>query len=59
MKTQGLLDSVTNADGEVPKDLGFPVLEETDVTQAVTFLLSTAYSVNITEIIIRPVGEIF
>jgi NADP-dependent 3-hydroxy acid dehydrogenase YdfG len=38
---------------------GFPALKDSDVSQAVTFLLMTDYSVNLTEIIIKPTGESF
>lgn len=38
---------------------GFPHLEDVDVAQAVEFLLTTPYAVNITEIIIKPTGEKF
>jgi NADP-dependent 3-hydroxy acid dehydrogenase YdfG len=36
-----------------------PCLNSSDVSQAVNFLLMTDYSVNITEIIIKPTGEKF
>ncbi|CRL06496.1 CLUMA_CG019608, isoform A [Clunio marinus] len=32
----------------------FPILQDVDVSQAVTFLLMTPYTVNMTEIIIKP-----
>lgn len=35
----------------------FPFLRDVDVSQAVGFLLMTPYSVNITELIIKPTGE--
>lgn len=38
---------------------GFPALKASDVSQAVKFLLMTDYSVNLTEIIIKPTGETF
>jgi NADP-dependent 3-hydroxy acid dehydrogenase YdfG len=40
-------------------DLGFPALKDSDLAQAVKFLLMTDYSVNLTEITIRPTGESF
>jgi NADP-dependent 3-hydroxy acid dehydrogenase YdfG len=36
-----------------------PCLKSSDVSQAVNFLLMTDYSVNITEIIMKPTGEEF
>jgi hypothetical protein len=39
--------------------LGFPFLRDFDVAQAVNFLLTTDYSVNMTEIIIKATGEVF
>lgn len=37
--------------------LDFPALKPNAISDAVLFLLSTPYSVNITELIIKPVGE--
>lgn len=34
-----------------------PILRDSDVSQAVKFLLMTDYTVNLTEIIIKPTGE--
>lgn len=41
------------------EDQGYPALSGADIAQAVTFLLTTPYSVNISEIIIKPTGESF
>lgn len=35
----------------------FPMLKDADVSQAVGFLLTTPYSVNLSEIVIKPTGE--
>lgn len=35
------------------------ILQDSDVAQAVGFLLMTPYSVNMSEIIIKPTGEIY
>lgn len=46
--------------GEKPTIQGeqdFPMLRDADVSEAVGFLLTTPYSVNITEIVIKPTGE--
>jgi NADP-dependent 3-hydroxy acid dehydrogenase YdfG len=40
-------------------NLGLPCLRGSDVAQAVRFMLMTDYSVNMTEIIIKPNGELF
>jgi hypothetical protein len=54
---------ITEAAGFVPagedyfKDNGWPELKTSDVSQAVSFLLITDYSVNITEIIIKATCE--
>lgn len=39
------------------KEKDFPALKDSDVSQSVLFLLMTPYSVNITEIVIKPTGE--
>lgn len=36
-----------------------PALNPSDISDAVLFLLSTPYHVNVTEITVRPVGESF
>lgn len=36
-----------------------PALSPSDISDAVLFLLSTPYHVNVTEITVRPVGENF
>jgi NADP+-dependent farnesol dehydrogenase len=41
------------------KAQGYPSLKDSDISQAVLFLLMTPDSVNITEIIIKPTGESF
>lgn len=41
------------------KKQDFPALRDTDISQAVKFLLITDYSVNITELMIKPTGELF
>lgn len=38
---------------------GYPALKDADVAQTVMFLLMTPFSVNLTEIIIKPTGETF
>jgi NADP-dependent 3-hydroxy acid dehydrogenase YdfG len=38
---------------------GPPMLKSEDVSNALMFLLSTPYTVNVTELTIRPVGEAF
>ena len=35
----------------------FPMLKGSDVAQTVQFILMTPYEVNITELIVKPVGE--
>ena len=35
----------------------FPFLKRSDISQAIFFILSTPYSVNVTELTIRSVGE--
>ena len=37
----------------------FPALRGEDISNAIVFLLTTDYHVNITEITVRPVGEPF
>ena len=34
-----------------------PMLKSSDISQAVLFMLMTPYEVNITEMIVKPVGE--
>lgn len=62
METEGALDAFEAGGvlkhGEKLTDIGFPVLSEEDVSQAVTFLLMTPYTVNITELVIKPTGEV-
>lgn len=36
-----------------------PCLKSADISDAVLFLLTTPYNVNVTEMIVRPVGERF
>jgi NADP-dependent 3-hydroxy acid dehydrogenase YdfG len=36
-----------------------PALKSEDISNAIMFLLSTDYRVNVTEITVRPVGESF
>jgi NADP+-dependent farnesol dehydrogenase len=36
-----------------------PALDSSDISNAVLYLLSTPYHVNITEMTVRPVGESF
>jgi len=35
----------------------YPMLKSSDVSQTVLFMLMTPYEVNITEMIVKPVGE--
>jgi NADP-dependent 3-hydroxy acid dehydrogenase YdfG len=44
-----------NSDPNKPKEN--PFLKPEDVSQCVMFLLSTPYNVDVTEIIVKPVGE--
>lgn len=37
--------------------IGVPLLKSEDIAHAVMFLLSTDYTVNISELTIKPVGE--
>lgn len=46
------------ADFDESKIAEFPWLKPADVSQAVSFLLMTPYSVNITELVIKPTGEV-
>lgn len=46
------------ADFDDSKIAEFPWLKPADVAQAVSFLLMTPYSVNITELVIKPTGEV-
>jgi len=41
---------------EMKKEMKIPALRPEDVSETVMFLLSTPYTVNITELTIRPVG---
>lgn len=40
-------------------DLKIAMLKSSDVSQTVLFMLMAPYEVNITELVIRPVGENF
>jgi len=48
---------ITGFDTSLLKEQDFPMLQDADVAQSVMFLLMTPYSVNITELIIKPTGE--
>jgi NADP-dependent 3-hydroxy acid dehydrogenase YdfG len=54
---------IEEAGGYVPfgedwlAQVGYPCLKDFDVSQTVNFLLMTPYNVNITELIVKPVGE--
>lgn len=41
------------------ESIKFPQLKSADVSQTVLFMLMLPYEVNITEMIVRPVGETF
>ncbi len=35
----------------------FPYMKDSDISQAVFYILSTPYNVNVTELTLQPVGE--
>jgi NADP-dependent 3-hydroxy acid dehydrogenase YdfG len=41
------------------KEMDMPALKDSDVSQTVMFMLMLPYSVNVTEMIVKPVGEKF
>lgn len=43
--------------GEKVSNEDLKLLRSSDISQGVIFLLTTPYNVNITEIVIKPVGE--
>jgi len=51
----------TSATAEAAKEMlaAMPALKSEDVSHSVMFLLSTAYTVNVTELTIQPTGEKF
>lgn len=58
----GVGTEIAVAGGFVPEGgefTGAIMLNDSDVAQAVGFLLMTPYSVNMSEIIIKPTGEKF
>jgi NADP-dependent 3-hydroxy acid dehydrogenase YdfG len=44
---------------EMIKSTNLPRLDPSNIAQTVRFMLMTPYEVNITDIIVRPVGEAF
>ena len=39
------------------EDQHLPLLKSSDISQTVLFMLMTPYDVNITEMIVKPIGE--
>jgi NADP-dependent 3-hydroxy acid dehydrogenase YdfG len=51
--------SAPNTEESLVESDAFPMLKSADVSRTVLFMLELPYDVNVTEMIVKPVGEKF